>query len=137
MGLDIIVADFPKDAKKPADVAKSWAAPIIGNRDAVRNRITAAIPIVEFASSGSGLIVGDDFALEIRLGEEDCRYLNLTARGNMKAVGAALDIAQLFGLRGIECAETSFIDLDPQSEDSFKRWREYLDRAKSLEPGTT
>jgi hypothetical protein len=135
MGLDIIAMDFPKEAKEPIDVPKGWQPPVIGIRDALQDQIKKTIPLVEFSSSGSGLIVGDDFALEIRLKTEECNSIIFTARGNEKAVGAALDICRLFGIRCIECAESSFVDANPErAHDALEQWREYLEGAISRRP---
>jgi hypothetical protein len=137
MGLDIIAMDLPKDAEKPTDIPKSWVPPVIGNRQVLVDRIKKAIPIVEFVSPQSGLIIGDDFALEIHPGKEEaCKSIHFIARGSEKAIGATLHILQLCEIRGIECAGTTFLDLDPGSADALRQWRLYLDRLVSRESET-
>jgi hypothetical protein len=132
MGLDIIAANFPKDAREPTDIPKGWEPLVFGTRELLKNQIEAEIPIVKFASSQSGLIIGDDFALVIDLGEEeDCKYINFAAKGNDKAVGAALHVLNLLDIRGIECSESQFLELYPGIEEGFRLWHEYLTRAAS------
>ena len=132
MGLDIIAMDFPKEAYTPADVPTGGLPPVFGDRLALVDTIKKAIPIAEFVSPQSGVIIGDDFALEIHPDKEEaCKSIHFTARGNEKAVGAALHILQLFGIRGIECFGTTFLDVDPESADALRKWREYLDHAVS------
>lgn len=135
LGLDIIAMDFPKEAKVPTDIPKGWAPPVIGNRQVMVDRIKKANPVIKFSDLVSGILIGDDFALQIDLGkEEECSRICFTARGNEKAVGAALEVLQLFEIRGIECANTSFLDLDPESPAALRKWREYLDQAQSPDP---
>jgi len=136
VGLDIIAMDFPKEAKEPREVPKGWQFSTMGPSNVLQDRIKDAIPITNFVSGISGLILGDDFALEIGFDDEEaCKIIHFTARGNEKAVGAALDICRLFGIRCIECAGSSFVDADPErADDALKQWREYLDSAISRGP---
>ena len=134
MSWDILVLDLPSDANKLADVPKDYRPSPI-RRSEIINGIIEVLPIANFSNPAWGLIIDQDWSIEVNLGgEQECVSAMLHVRGGDGAVGAVAAIVRQLNLRAIDCGTGEFFAADDNAMESFRRWRNYRDKVvKSIE----
>ena len=129
MSWDIFVQDFPAEAKTVADTPSSFRPSPIGSRSQIIDIITSVIPTADFSDLSWGLIDGQDWSIEVNLGqEEDFRSFALHVRGGDAAVGAVAAILRRLNLRAIDSQTGEFFVAGESATESFQQWKRYRDR---------
>ena len=134
MSWDIFILDLPFDVKRVADIPKDYRPSPI-KRSEIISGIIDAFPTANFSNPAWGLIVDDDWSIEVNLGgKEECESLMLHVRGGDSAIGAVATIVRRLKLRAIDCGKGEFFAED-EAINSFRAWRNYRDKVvKSIEP---
>lgn len=134
MSWDIFVLDLPSDVKKVADIPKDYRPSPI-KRSEIINGIISAFPTANFVNPAWGLIVDQDWSIEVNLGsKEECDSLMLHVRGGDGAIGAVAAILRRLNLRAIDCGRGELFAED-EAMESFRTWRNYRDQVvNSTEP---
>jgi hypothetical protein len=128
MSWDIFAQDFPVDAKTPDDIPDDFEPRSLGSRASVISKIKEIIPAADFSDPAWGLIVGDDWSIEINIGEgEDCDGFALHVRGEEAAVGAVASILDHLELRAVDSQTGEFFVSDAAALESFRKWQAYRD----------
>ena len=135
MSWDIFVQDLPSEAKTVADIPSSFRPSLIGKRSEIIARIIGIIPSADFTDPGWGMIDGEDWSIEVNLGqEEDCRDFALHVRGGDAAVGAVAAILRQLNLRALDSQTGEFFAADSNAIESFRQWRQYRDQVTRSNP---
>jgi hypothetical protein len=135
MSWDIFVQDLPSEAKTAADIPSSFRPSLIGKRSEIIDRIIEIIPAADFTDPSWGLIDGEDWSIEVNLGqEEDCRGFALHVRGGDVAVGAVAAILRRLNLRALDSQSGEFFSADNNAIESFRQWRQYRDQVTESNP---
>lgn len=130
MSWDIFVQDFPSEVRDPAEIPDDFLPSAIGKRTEITARITEVMPEADFSDPAWGNIDGDDWSIEVNLGDnETCEGFALHVRGGNEAVGAVAAILQHLKLRGLDSQSGEFFVAGPEAVESFRKWREFRDRA--------
>jgi hypothetical protein len=135
MSWDVLVLDLPSDAQKVTDIPTDYRPSPI-KRSEIIERIIDVIPTADFSNPNWGLIIEQDWSIEVNLGkEQECSSIMLHVRGGDAAIGAVVAIVRRLNLRAIDCQTGDFFDAGDSSMESFRRWRAYRDRViKSIKP---
>jgi hypothetical protein len=129
MSWDIIAQDLPADVAAVAEIPDDFQPRPIGNRHQLIARIRKVVPQIDFTDPSWGIIEGDDWSIEVSIGEEDiCNSIGFHVRGADGAVGAVAAILDELKLRAIDCQSSEFFTTGPETLESFQTWRRYRDR---------
>lgn len=129
MSWDIFVQDLPAEPKTVADIPSSFRPSHIGKRSEIIDSITSIIPTADFSDPSWGRIDGQDWSIEVNLGqEEDCRSFVLHVRGGDAAVGAVAAILRRLNLRAIDSQTGEFFVAGESATESFHQWKRYRDQ---------
>src|SRR5215831_517420 len=102
MSWDVFVQDLPAEARTAADIPEDFEPGPIGSRAEVISSIRAVVPFADFSNPAWGVIDGQDFSIEVNLGDEEkVMSLVLHVRGSALAAGVVADILEALGLRGL------------------------------------
>ena len=135
MSWDIFVQDLPSEAKTVADIPSSFRPSLIGKRSEIIARIIGIIPSADFTDPSWGMIDGEDWSIEVNLGqEEDCGHFSLHVRGGDAAVGAVAAILRQLNLRALDSQTGGFFAADGDAIESFRQWRQYRDQVTRSNP---
>lgn len=128
MSWDILVMNFPLEAKKVEDIPDDFQPPLLGKRSEIIDGICDVFPTANFSDPSWGLIDGHNWSIEVSLGsDEECGSFSLHVRGGDAAVGAVAAILRRLNLRAIDCQTSEFFVADESALDSFLEWKNYLD----------
>lgn len=126
MSWDIFVQDLPADASTVAEIPDDFVPRDIGKRSDIIAKICEVIPDANFSDPTWGLIDGDDWSIEVNVGDaETCTGLALHVRGGDQAIGAIDAIMRALGLRAIDSQTGEFFVAGPVAQASFRKWREF------------
>jgi hypothetical protein len=116
-----------------SDIPRGFIPPPVGKRAEIIGKIEAIVPGAKFPDPSWGLISGEGWSIEVRLGDaEECGSFSLYLRGGDGAFGALVAILQGLNVRAIDCQTTEFFVADKDGEESFERWKKYRDRVVGL-----
>jgi len=79
MSWDIFVQDVPSEAMRVADIPSDYRPSLIGKRSEIIHAIIDVIPTADFSDPSWGLIDGEDWSIEVNLGQKDDRYCDPSA----------------------------------------------------------
>ena len=112
-----------------ADIPSSFRPSLIGKRSEIMAKIIGVIPSTDFSDPNWGLIDGQDWSIDVNLGQdEDCRGFALHVRGGDAAVGAVAVILHRLNLRALDSLTGEFFAADSNAIESFRRWRQNRDQ---------
>ena len=135
MSWDIFVQDLPSEAKRVTDIPSSFRPSHIGKRSEIIDSITSVIPTADFSDPSWGLIDGQDWSIEVDLGqEEDCRGFVFHVRGGDVAVGAVAAILRRLNLRALDSQTGEFFVAGESATESFRQWKRYRDEVTRSNP---
>ena len=134
MSWDLFVQDFPAEANSLDDIPPDFKPGIIGRRIDIIGAIESVIPTVDFANPAWGLIDGDDWSIEINIGdEEECDGFAFHIRGGDTAIGIVDAILKHLKLRAADpSSDTGFFIAGPNAARSFAVWRRYRDQINMI-----
>ena len=129
MSWDIIAQDFPANANSVEEIPDDFHPQPIGNRAHLIARIQQVVPQVDFTSPSWGIIKGNDWSVEVSMGDKElCDSIAFHIRGGDGAIGAVAAILDELKLRAIDCQSSEFFTTGPETLESFHDWRRYRDR---------
>lgn len=132
MSWDIFVQDLPTDAATVAEIPDDFVPQGLGNRSEIVAKICEVIPDANFSDPAWGLIDGDDWSIEVNIGDsETCTGFALHVRGGDQATGVVDAVLRALDIRAIDSQTGEFFVAGPESQASFKMWREYRDSVVS------
>ncbi|HMK30256.1 MAG TPA: hypothetical protein VK473_11270 [Terriglobales bacterium] len=107
---DILVQDFPIEAAVPRDIGASFVAAVVGERNALIEKIAAAVPEVDFSDPAWGTLNIPGCRLEIHLGQQhEVTSFSLHVDGGEIAHEVVQEILERLRLRGIDLESGRFI----------------------------
>jgi len=128
MSWDIFVMDMPSDITSVGEIPSDFRPRSMGSRSAIISKIKEIIPTADFSNPSWGLVLGDDWSIEVNIGEdEECDGFALHVRGGDAAVGAVASILDGLGIRAIDSQTGEFFVSGPSAIESFRKWRAYRD----------
>ena len=129
MSWDIFVQDVPSEAMRVADIPSDYRPSLIGKRSEIIHAIIDVIPTADFSDPSWGLIDGEDWSIEVNLGQkDDCRGFSLHVRGADASAGAVTAILRRLNLRALDSQTGEFFVAGESAIESFRQWKEYRDR---------
>ena len=129
MSWDIFVQDLPKDAKSTSDIPEDFKPRSIGKRAEMIREIRLVVPSANFSDPSWGRIDGDEWSVEVNLGEdEEVKSFAFHVRGGDAAVGVVSAILSHLRLRALDSQTGEFFEAGPQALDSFRQWNLYRDQ---------
>jgi hypothetical protein len=135
MSWDIFVQELPSEAKTVADIPSNFRPSVIGKRSEIIDSIIGVIPTADFSDPSWGLIEGQDWSIEVNLGqEEDCDGFGLHVRGGDATVGAVAAILRRLNLRALDSQTGEFFATNESAVESFRQWRKYRDQVTRSNP---
>ena len=100
MSWDLIAMDFPIYAKSVNDIPKGFEPTHLGNRSEIIAQIKQVAPNADFGDQSWGIIVGQDWSIELSMGSEDiCKSIGFHLRGGDVAVRVVAAILNDLKLR--------------------------------------
>lgn len=128
MSWDIFVQDLPRDAASVEEITHDFKPKPIGLRQNIIRDIVSAIPSANFSDPAWGLIDGDDWSIEVNLGdEEEVKSFAFHVRGGDAAAGVVGAILEKLKLRALDSQTGDFFLAGPEAVESFRKWRAYRD----------
>jgi len=128
MSWDVLVQDLPTDAKKVADIPDDFRPSPLGRRSDLIRNIQAVVPFADFSDPSWGLIDGDDFSIEVSLGESDTvESFSFRVRGSDMGAAVVAEILGSLKLRALDTTTGEFFDPETAAV-SLGKWRKYLNR---------
>jgi hypothetical protein len=129
MSWDIFVMDVPSDIASVGEIPSDFKPRSLGGRSTIISKIREIIPTADFSNPSWGLVLGDDWSIEVNIGEdEECDGFALHVRGGEAAVGAVASILDGLGIRAIDSQTGEFFASGPSAIESFRKWRAYRDQ---------
>jgi hypothetical protein len=128
MSWDIFVLNFPPEAKSVDEVPQDFQPTPIGNREEIIRKIKDVIPSTDFSNPSWGIIDGDNFSIEINLGDvEIVKDFAFHVRGGDEAVGTIAAILDKLKIRAFDPQSGDFFKAGDDALKSFQAWRTYRD----------
>ncbi len=126
MSWDLFAFNIPLDVKTIDDVPEDLKP--IGPRSTVISKIIEAFPEANFSDPSWGNLYGDNWSIEISLGdEEETMGFALHVRGGDEAVGAVSAVLDCVGARALDSGTGELFVSGPGALDGFRAWRSYRD----------
>jgi hypothetical protein len=127
MSWDIFIQKFPDGAKRVADIPDTFAAPEMGSRGDVIEKICAAVPAVDFSDPAWGVLRTDRYSIEFGLGDEEKLHgVTLHVRGSDEVLPHVKSVIRALGMRAIDSVTGEFFD-PKVARDSLAKWRSFVD----------
>ncbi len=128
MSWDLYAQDFP-DVATVVGIPDDFVPQPLGPREDVIARIKAAIPAADFSDPSWGVILEDDWSVEVNVGGDAiCDGFGLYVRGGgEEAMDCVATILQATGTRGVDMQTGEFFERGAASE-SFGVWQSYRDQ---------
>jgi hypothetical protein len=96
---------------------------------AVRERISAILPDVDWTDPAWGIYLGDGFSIEFNVGSDDpIENMMLHVRGGGDAVTEIVKLIQRQNWKALDCSSGEFLDPDSPSRESWQRFQSYRDK---------
>lgn len=129
MSYDLFVQDLPPDLDTVDDIPDDFAPRSLGSRAALIAQIVAILPAVDFSDPSWGVLSGDDFSVEINLGDKDeVPSFALHLRGGERALLTAQHLLDELGLDALDPqVESGLFVYDDEAIAAFKAWRKFAD----------
>lgn len=129
MSWDIFVQDIPENVQDIDDIPDDFTPKPIGKRSWIIAEIRKVVPFVDFSDPSWGIIEGENFSIEINLGESDTvdSFAFHVRGGNEVAIGIIADILASLRLRALDSAAGTLFD-PAQAVVSMRQWQTYRDR---------
>jgi hypothetical protein len=87
-------------------------------------------PSADFDDPSWGVLDGDSWSIELNMGdEEECECSVFHVRGGDTAAGVVAAILAHFKLRALDSSKGEFFAAGEAALESFRKWREYRDKA--------
>jgi hypothetical protein len=130
MSWDILVQDLPKTASRIEDIPDDFAPRPIGKRSQIIDKIRQIVPAADFSDPSWGLIDGENWSIEVSMGEEEeCSGFCFHVRGSDAAVGVVAAILEELKLRAVDPAHDSgFFTAGSEATEAFRKWKAYRDQ---------
>jgi len=126
MSWDIFVQDLPKGAKTITDIPRDFKPMNLNlKRDEIIKIITEVFPKADFKDKTWGRLDGDDFSIEINLGDKE--YVDgfaLHVRGSNSAVPIVDKILHRLGVRAVSSGSDIILD-GSIPNGGFEVWEKY------------
>ena len=127
MSWDVFVQKLPAGTRRVIDIPDDYQPEPLGTREAVIEKITRAVPDVDFSDPTWGKLVRDDFSIEINMTDDDIvRGMTLHVRGSAAAVYAVTKVIDAVGGRGLDSWTGEVFD-PATGVHSLRRWQAYVD----------
>ena len=128
MSWDIFVQDLPANAKAVQEIPRDFQPGPIGKRQAIIDAILDVAPNVDFTNPTWGSIEGDDWSIEVNIGEEDeCSGFAFHVRGGDEAAKVVAAILAKLRLRALDSQTGDFFEAN-EAVNSLQSWRTYRNR---------
>ena len=131
MSWDIFVQDLPAGITSTEEIPNDFRPGIIGKSADIVARIKEVVPSADFTRPSWGTIDGQDYSIEINIGEEEyLRSFALHVRGGNSATIMVANILNHLGLRALDPgSESGLFTSATEAEASLQKWRGYRDQA--------
>ena len=134
MSWDIFVQDWPVGVASVSEIREDFEPQDIGSRRMISEAIRGLFPNADFADPSWGVIDGDDWSIEVNLGDsETCASFALHVRGGGGAAGAVEAILKSLDLRAVDSQTGEFFVAGPDAQASFLEWKKYCDSVAGSE----
>jgi hypothetical protein len=130
MSWDVIVHRFPRNIETIEQLPDDFKPSAIGSRAEVAQAVRKVFPDANISDLGWLVIDGEGFSIEVSTGsKEPCDGFMLHVRGGDAALGAVMQLAELFEARAFDITSSQFIDRMADPGSGFRQWRAYRDKA--------
>lgn len=128
MSWDVMVQNFR--GNPPADDDLESEPEPLGTAAAIRKRIDAHLPGIDWSDSQYGIYENPDFSIEFEIGnEKPITHIMLSVRGGGEAFAALKSFAVPNKWSLFDCSESTFLDLSISTAPGFEGFQELRDRA--------
>lgn len=128
MSWDILIQDFPEDARAVEDIPDDFAPRPVGDRAELIRTIKEAVPEAHFADPAVGKLAGEGFHVDIVLGgDEEVMSVMLFVHGGGEAAATVSKIVRRLKMRAFDFGSGDFFDAE-HAEQGFRRWQKYRDQ---------
>ena len=129
MSWDVLVHRFPRDIEAIEGLPDDFKPSAIGSRAEVAQAVRKVFPGANISDLGWLVIDGEGFSIEVSTGEEEpCDGFMLHVRGGDAALGAVIQLAQLFEARAFDMSSCQFLDRMADPGSGFRQWQAYRDK---------
>jgi hypothetical protein len=115
----------------PADITAVREDDLVplGSADDIRDRVSSALPSVDWTSPRFGHLSGDGFGMEFTIPDkEPVEHLSLRVVGGGDIVGTILSFATPAGWDVVDISTGDFLAATPQGTDGWRKFQAYRDR---------
>lgn len=129
MSFDIFAMHLPEGLASLDELDPDWSGPPIGSRNDVVAAITRAAPHAELEDDETATIHGEDFSIEIYLGDDDpVESFSFSVRGiGEQAVRTIAAILREVGCGAVYAGAGSGIFSEELAQGAFEDWQDYRD----------
>ncbi len=130
MSWDVMVLNGDGTPTSLVDVSDDWMPKPIGDAEAVRTRITVALPAVDWSDPGWGSYEGDGFSIEFNVhatGLVDGFTLHI--RGGGDPLPTIVSLCSANGWVAVDYSTGRLIDLVHPSRESWLAFQRFRDEA--------
>ena len=120
MSWDVIIFNFEGDPPDFENLPEDFEPPLLGDAQTVRDRISEAIPGVDWSDPAWGVVEGDGWSIEFNheaTGQND--QIMLHVRGGGDPVTAIVKLCKANNWSAFDTSSGEFLDLDSPSMDGW------------------
>jgi hypothetical protein len=120
--------DLPAEIQELDQMPPDFHPQPLGLRRQIIQEIKLVVPIADFSDPSWGRIDGDDWSIEVNLGDEEiCDHFAFHVRGGDTAAGVVAAILEKLRLRALDSGTGNFFVPGEQAIQSFNTWKSYRD----------
>jgi hypothetical protein len=124
MSWDLFVQKFPIGAKSISDLPKDFHSEQISTRTKLIAKIRDLVPEADFSNPAWGLLKGENFSLEINLGEDEMvSDFAFHAQGLGGDASLISDLLNHLQLRAVDSWTGDFFCVDANGAESWRKYR--------------
>jgi hypothetical protein len=128
MSWDVLVSNFPAEAKTANDLPHDFVGKPLGTRHDIIAKIREIVPTAVFPDKSWGKIEGPGLDVEIRLGDtEILTDFAFHIRGSEASAACVADVLRHLKLRALDSSSGEFFELN-RPVDGVQKWKEYRDQ---------
>jgi hypothetical protein len=130
MSWDVMILHADCAVANIDDLPDDWDLKSMGPAELVRQKITSVVPTVDWTDPARGYLIGDGYSINFGFQESgEVEIFALHIRGGGDPVELVARLCRSNGWAAFDCSSGQFMNLDRPSNEGWKRFRAFRDRA--------
>lgn len=129
MSWDVSIYSSKTPPAKVSEMPDDWAPEPLGQADVIRSKFLDVAPDIDWSDPTWGILVRDNFAIEISLGDEDvCQSVGLHARGDATVIPMVESLSTGLGWYALDMAHEEWFHHSETVGEGLAAFNEYREK---------